>query len=216
MFVLRDDTTNFNMAWYFHLRRTYISKLFHFMNIPRHFYLYIFALIAIFSAPFDLHAQRSEGQRSYTAPMESTEWVILGNSDNIKYECDLNSLVRVDSTHIRIHIKETPVKFTHYETMRAKMWDHRSIQAYSDSLRKKPEFYFEGYERYGFTIKEEKIEYYKGEFNILYTADYDLGGILLSNTVSGTEDEQPVANKSPEHMVIEMLLQDKAKLSGRK
>ena len=183
------------------------------MNILRHVLYAIFACLLQIVITTELQAQNTGSQQFYTAPRETTEWVTVGNIENVKYECDLNSLIRLDSTHVRIHIKETPIRQNYYETVRAKMWEHRNIQEYSDSLRRKPEFCFEGYEHYGFTINEEKIEYNKGEYSILYSADYDLSGILLSNNDQEEEIEKGVAEKSPERMIINLFVKGNAKFN---
>jgi len=177
----------------------------------RHFFAFVLGLTALCVASASAYAQNKEEPRSYTGAKETSEWISLGNIEDVKYECDLKSIIRTDSTHIRIHIKETPIRQNHYETVRTKMWEHRSIQGYSDSLRKKPEFCFDGYERYSFSISEELVEYNKGEYSVTYVADYDISGMLLPGSETVYMDKQ-VADKSPERMVIDLLLKGKTKL----
>jgi hypothetical protein len=90
------------------------------------------------------------------------------------------------------------------------MWEQRSITGYSDSLRLHPQFYYEGYERYGYTIREEVIDFSREKFSILAYADYDLTGILLIQREGAIEGEKIAGKGSAESLAIDLLFKHKS------
>ena len=62
------------------------------------------------------------------------------------------------------------------------MWEHRSIQGYSDSLRLHPIFDNEGYEKYSYTIRDEVIDCKEKKARIKKTLDYDQAGVVIPSS----------------------------------
>jgi len=175
------------------------------ITIDRRIWRYIAGIAIILCTSQLLYAQENEEEKSYTAPRSQHEWVFLGNTETSRWEYDQRTLLRTDSMHVRVRLKETPLKECYYDVRGAKMWDHRSIQGYSDTLRLHPEFYYEGYERYGCTILEENINIGSGSYAILYAADYDTGWLMIAVWNNGFDVVKPIAEASPESMLASLL-----------
>jgi hypothetical protein len=190
--------------------------LYHKLFCKRHIGRYFVGFSALFLTFGTLHAQESGEQKSYTAPRETHEWVFLGNSETSKWEYDQRTMLRLDSEHIRVRVKETPLKNSYSDVRGAKMWQMRSIQGYSDSLRLHPQFYYEGYERFGYSILEENIDLIKRTYIVHNAADYDLGGLLLTLWEDGYDVEKPISKSSPEEMLINMFFNRQSKNIGEK
>ena len=156
-----------------------------------------------------LNAQEIPQQKSYTAPREVKQWVFLGNSETSKFEYEQKTMVRMDPSHLRIRIKVTPLKGSYYDMKRAKMWQQRSIQGYSDSLKLHPQFYYEGYEKYGYTIFEEEIDLSGEKYIILNAVDYDQADVLLAKWDNGIGVNKPVIEASAERMLIILFFKEK-------
>jgi len=109
---------------------------------------------------------------------KDSEWVCFANAPEIVYAYDKNGILRLDSMRIRIRIKRTPKQVFYIQVKTEKMMEHRSLQNYED--RGHPQFDYEGYERYGFTIAEEEIDGSARKYKILEMTDYDTKGEMLS------------------------------------
>ena len=178
---------------------------YHKMFCTRHIWRYVIAISGIFYSAGILHAQDVGEQKFYTAPRELHDWVFFGNSESSSWEYDQKTLVRTDSIHLKVRIRETPLEYCYNDVRGAKMWQWRSIQEYSDSLRFHPQFDYEGYEYYGFSVLEETINLRDHKFRVCNAADYNLGGLVLSLWQNGIDTEKPIPPGSPEDMVIEVI-----------
>lgn len=172
--------------------------------------VYLAVIVSLLYSNETLHAQDRPEQRSYTAPREQQEWVLLGNTATTKCEYDRRTLLKLDSLHFRIRIREIPLQHDYYDITVTKMWEQRSIQGYSDSLQLHPKFYYEGYERYGYTIREELIDLTRMKYSILAAADYDLAGLLLAQRDGDLEGEKPANAESAESMAIDLVSKHKS------
>jgi len=167
-------------------------------------WLYLALSFSFFFTQNTLHAQENEEQKSFTAPRQQQEWVFLVNSETSKWEYDRRTIMLIDSSHIRVRLRETPLKNSYCDIRGAKMWKNRSIQGYSDSLRMHPQYYYDGYERYGFTILEEIIDFTRKTYTIRYAGDYDLGGLLIALWGDAYDKPVSIAESGPEKMVVNL------------
>ncbi len=161
-----------------------------------------------------LYAQGNREERSYTAPREISGWVYLGSSQNSRYDYDTKSVIILDSMRMIIRLKETPLLQSYYETRRTKMWEQRSIQGYSDSLRTHPEFCYDGYDRYGYSIYVIKIDFCEEKYIVLKSIDLDMNGIVLHDIIYETEEEKNISDGSSERMVVNLFSKDKTQNIG--
>jgi hypothetical protein len=163
----------------------------------------IFIIAAIvFTATF-LYAQETHEQRSYTAPSAIKAWIFFGTTATSRCEYEENSLTFTKPAQLHVRIRETPLRGNYYDIIRAKMWDQRSIQGYSDSLRLLPQFNYDGYEHYSYSISEEIIDLGTERYKVLITNDYDQAGMLLGNWITDAEKEKVIADASKEKMLAE-------------
>jgi hypothetical protein len=117
--------------------------------------------------------------KTFTAPPERQNWVMLTASSPWIYEFDYRSIVWVDSIHFMVKVREVPNKRLYYQVKVDKMWEQRSIIGYSDSLRRQPIFTYDGYENYGYTIVEEKFNILTNQYIVVKATDFDVNGEYL-------------------------------------
>ncbi len=180
----------------------------HILSNKRQKWPYIISALASLLIGHTAFSQVSGEEKSFTAPRSVHEWVFLGNTETSKWEYDARAVVRSDSSHVRIRMKETPLKNSYCDVRGAKMWEQRSIQGYSDTLKLHPQFYYEGYERFGFAIFEETIDLNDRTYFVTFTADYDLGGLLLRLWDEGYNVIKPFADEGPESMLLTLFSKD--------
>jgi hypothetical protein len=168
----------------------------------RHIWRFPVVIFALLFIGRSLYAQEGTEQQFFTAPREVHDWIFLGNSETSSWEYDQRSLMQADSLHLRVRLRETPLEYCYNDVRGTKMWQQRSIRGYSDSLRFHPQYDYEGYEYYGFTILEEMFDLHSQEYSIRFAADYNLGGLPLSVWVDGPNMEEQIVEGSSEQMIL--------------
>ncbi len=156
-------------------------------------------------ASSSLRAQNPTEPRTYTSP--PPQWVFLTNTDTSKIEYDKNHIDSRDTKFIKISLRETPHKKNEYEFRRTRMWEQRSIQGYDDSLHLHPHFFYEGYEKYKYTIFQEEIDCEFKRVRILRRIDYNENGEMLTEHPSEAHISRRIGTAaSPESIILELLL----------
>ncbi|HET9135298.1 MAG TPA: hypothetical protein VFO76_01575 [Candidatus Kapabacteria bacterium] len=95
------------------------------------------------------------------------QWVSLGTYDTSTFEYDLQSMQWLDSEHISVFIRTKPVALM---TKRLLQEDNNGIH---------PVSFYNGYEYYGYTVREETIDIKHHQSTVVNSWDYDISGGLL-------------------------------------
>lgn len=121
------------------------------------------------------------------------EWVSLGTYDTSTVEYDLQSLRWLDSEHISVYIKMTPVTPIRKQLLQ------------ESTGRLHPVSFYNGYEYYGYTVREETIDLRHRQSSIVNSWDYDISDGLLE-WIRTPQAPQSVAAICPESALIKEVM----------
>jgi hypothetical protein len=139
---------------------------------------------------------------------KNPEWLVVASTSAMIYEYDKNSIQQMDSSHIRIRIKETPKPVSYHQVKSDKMAEHRSLQDYHD--RSHLVYDYEGYEKYAYVIKVEEIDGLQNRFDILETTDYDTDGAILDQKKTTGAEWITNVGAVPETALLQLFSKTKA------
>jgi hypothetical protein len=117
------------------------------------------------------------------------QWVSLGTYDTSTCEYDLQSMQWLDSEHISVFIRTKPV------TPMTK----RLLQENNHGLH--PVSFYNGYEYYGYTVREETIDLKHHQSTVVNSWDYDISGGLLE-WIRTPQPTQSLASASVEFAFV--------------
>ncbi|HET9135297.1 MAG TPA: hypothetical protein VFO76_01570 [Candidatus Kapabacteria bacterium] len=120
------------------------------------------------------------------------QWVSLGTYDTSLFQYDLQSLQWLDSEHINVIIKISPLTLPIRQRL-----DHSNTGLHPISL-------YSGYEYYGYSIREEVIDLKHNESQVLNSYDYDLRERLLE-WIRKSQEIKKIAIHSPESVLVKEL-----------